>query len=634
MPKLFSLQISSFCNRFCFLLFTFGFFHSSLQALEINTDQTIWAFADSHGDYQELTKLLKTAKIIDENNHWIAGKSVLVSTGDVLDRGPAPRKILDLLMQLETQAKDAGGDFLFSLGNHEVMILVGDLRYVAPAEYAEFADDESPELRARYFKQFVRYHLKKLRKEHKRPDLQLNKDKVKVQFDEAFPKGYFARFEAFSPNGKYGQWLLEKDFINKVNNKLFTHGGLSPDLLGKSLDEVNAQLKTELSNYITDWHNALNDEALTHGFPFRGRSKFLINKNDTFVTQFKAHEQSFLFSTQSPTWYRGAVYCHPFYEQESMRNLLSHFDANQVFLGHSVTPTRRVNQRLGNQVIMMDTGMLGEVYNGSGNIIKISNGTLQVVESSGDIYQPEKASHRAINYPQDISHQQLVDILQNNPADKIEKLKTGITRPSRLTFNINGKRVRALSKYIDDSPHLENRIKRDPNDKYADRYHNDIAAYRLSELMGFRLVPISAKRPMKEGEGLVQYWVENSYSEYEADDKGWQYEGHCSYEAQTNMMRVFDMLIHNFDRNPTNILIEEDQGQLVWIDHSRSFSFRRKLPRDIDRNIKLTPEVRKALLDLTKSKIKENMSDLLNKNQISALLRRRDLILKLDPLED
>ncbi|TQV71043.1 hypothetical protein FLL45_22210 [Aliikangiella marina] len=604
-------------------------------AAEVHTSETVWAFADSHGDYQELTKLLKTAEIIDEDNNWRAGKSILVSTGDVLDRGPGPRKIFDLLIKLEQQATEAGGKLLFSLGNHEVMILVGDLRYVAPAEYAEFEEDETEALRDQYFERFVNYHQTKLRKEQKNSRLKIDKKKVRIKFDEAFPKGYFARYEAFSPQGKYGKWLLNKDFINKVNDRLFTHGGLSPELVGKTLNEVNAQLKGELLTYVNAWHDLLSDGSLTHGIPFRQRAKSIINQKEEFVTQFNSQENAFLFSTQSPTWYRGAIYCHPFYENESLRNILASFDAKQVLLGHSVTPTRRVNQRLNNQAILMDTGMLGDVYGGSGNIIQIIDDKLSVLNSSGEVYQPETAYHTAINYPTNLSHDELVKLLETKEADKTEKLKTGITRPSRLTFNVNGNKIRALSKYIDDSPNLQNERKRKPEDMYADRYHNDIAAYRLSELMGFKLVPISTTRPMDEGRGLVQYWVENSYTEYEANEKGWAYDGHCSYEAQMNMMRVFDLLIHNFDRNPTNILIEENQGQLVWIDHSRSFSFRRKLPREIDRsNIKLTPEVRKALTELTKDKVKKSMGDLLNRNQINALMKRRDLILNLDPLDD
>ena len=49
-----------------------------------------------------------------------------MQTGDYTDRGPDVRKVMDLLMQLEKEAKSAGGQFLALAGNHEVMNMMGD----------------------------------------------------------------------------------------------------------------------------------------------------------------------------------------------------------------------------------------------------------------------------------------------------------------------------------------------------------------------------------------------------------------------------------------------------------------------------------------------------------------------------
>ena len=46
------------------------------------------------------------------------------------------RKVLDLLMRLESEARAAGGAVHVVLGNHEVMNIAGDLRYVSTEEYA------------------------------------------------------------------------------------------------------------------------------------------------------------------------------------------------------------------------------------------------------------------------------------------------------------------------------------------------------------------------------------------------------------------------------------------------------------------------------------------------------------------
>ncbi len=71
--------------------------------------QRIVAIGDVHGDYDQFVSLLRTAGLIDGENKWTGGKTHLVQVGDVVDRGPASRKVMDLLMELEKQAKEAGG---------------------------------------------------------------------------------------------------------------------------------------------------------------------------------------------------------------------------------------------------------------------------------------------------------------------------------------------------------------------------------------------------------------------------------------------------------------------------------------------------------------------------------------------
>ncbi len=67
------------------------------------------AVGDVHGDYEQLAAVLRSAKIINDQGNWTGGKTHLVQTGDVVDRGPDSRKAMDLLMRLEKQAAEAGG---------------------------------------------------------------------------------------------------------------------------------------------------------------------------------------------------------------------------------------------------------------------------------------------------------------------------------------------------------------------------------------------------------------------------------------------------------------------------------------------------------------------------------------------
>ena len=107
----------------------------------------IVAFGDVHGSYDELFALLRQAEVIDEESNWIGGTSQLVSLGDLFDRGPDSRKVVELLMRLQEQAPAQNGSVHVVLGNHELMLTSGDMRYVSAAEFAAYAEDETTEER-------------------------------------------------------------------------------------------------------------------------------------------------------------------------------------------------------------------------------------------------------------------------------------------------------------------------------------------------------------------------------------------------------------------------------------------------------------------------------------------------------
>src|SRR5665213_4193263 len=114
--------------------------------------ERVVAVGDVHGDYGAFVEVLRMAGLIDRQNRWTGGGTHLVQVGDVCDRGPDTRKVMDLLMDLEKQAARAGGHVHALLGNHEVMNLMGDLRYTTPGEFAAFADAHSEQLRDDYWK--------------------------------------------------------------------------------------------------------------------------------------------------------------------------------------------------------------------------------------------------------------------------------------------------------------------------------------------------------------------------------------------------------------------------------------------------------------------------------------------------
>lgn len=83
----------------------------------------VFVISDVHGMYDQVVALLKAGQVIDTENNWSAGKSLLIVDGDSINKGPKSLDILNLWIKLQTQSKNAGGDFIHVLGNHEAEFL-------------------------------------------------------------------------------------------------------------------------------------------------------------------------------------------------------------------------------------------------------------------------------------------------------------------------------------------------------------------------------------------------------------------------------------------------------------------------------------------------------------------------------
>src|SRR5712671_639457 len=119
--------------------------------------ESVVAIADVHNDIDDFVAILLHTGLIDKQNHWTGGKTTFVQVGDLLDRGPKPREVMDLMMALEKEAAKAGGRVVSLLGNHEMMNIMGDLRYVVPVNYASFADGNSEDRRKSAYQQYVKW---------------------------------------------------------------------------------------------------------------------------------------------------------------------------------------------------------------------------------------------------------------------------------------------------------------------------------------------------------------------------------------------------------------------------------------------------------------------------------------------
>lgn len=95
---------------------------------------SVYIIGDVHGRYDQLINLLSASNIIDENLNWIAGRAHIVFLGDLFDRGDDVTKVLWFIHELEEKAAKAGGKSHLVLGNHEIMTMTKDLRYLSRKE--------------------------------------------------------------------------------------------------------------------------------------------------------------------------------------------------------------------------------------------------------------------------------------------------------------------------------------------------------------------------------------------------------------------------------------------------------------------------------------------------------------------
>lgn len=168
--------------------------HSSIADSYLEGVSRVLSVSDIHGEYDHFVNILTAALVIDEQHDWIFGDGHLVIDGDVFDRGPRVTECLWLIHQLQQQAGRSGGAAHMLLGNHEMMVLRGDNRYI----------------HERYLEGIVQ--------------------KTRIRHEDLF-----------GPDMAFGEWLRSCATAMVINDVLYSHAGLSPLVMteGWTLDQIN-----------------------------------------------------------------------------------------------------------------------------------------------------------------------------------------------------------------------------------------------------------------------------------------------------------------------------------------------------------------------------------------------------------
>ena len=163
---------------------------------------------------------------------------------------------------------------------------------------------------------------------------------------------------------------------------------------------------------------------------------------------------------------------------------------------------------------------------------------------------------------------------------------------------------------------------------FKDSYRFNIAAYRLARVLGLTNVPVSVERRVEGKPAAVTWWLEDVLMDEGARRKkqpaGWP---STRVAAQIHIVRVFDELIYNTDRNAGNLLWTTD-GDMWMIDHTRTFRLDKKL-----RTPRLLERAERGLLDkmrgLTAETLTQAMGSSVNRFEIESLPAGRNEIVKL-----
>jgi hypothetical protein len=314
----------------------------------LTTPNRIVAVGDIHGAYDRFVKILEAARVIDGRQRWIGGGAVLVQTGDVVDRGADSRRVLDLLRKLEGEAERAGGRVLPLVGNHEVMGMLGDLRYVSAGEYESFRTAESESVRDRV-SSAIAGRAESAARSAGEP---FDRVAFRNQFAADTPLGSVERQLAFGPDGQYGRWLRARDTVVRINGVLFLHGGISPPTAALGCDGINDTVRAELKQMPADGAQL---------------ASFLSTRED------------------GPLWYRGLAVANEATLAGDLATILERFQARAIVIGHSVAPNGRIVTRFDGRVVQIDTGMLGGTFypGGRASALEIHEGRFVAIYEEG-----------------------------------------------------------------------------------------------------------------------------------------------------------------------------------------------------------------------------------------------------------
>ncbi len=227
----------------------------------------------------------------------------------------------------------------------------------------------------------------------------------------------------------------------------------------------------------------------------------------------------------------------------------------------------------------------------------------------------------------DLSLEQKEEFLRKAKIISVHGAKKGVTGTSRATLSDGVITHDASIQKIDEE---KARFETDKGTEmgFRDTYKFNIAGYRLARMLGLAdRVPPSIERTYEGTKAAWTWWIDDvAMDETERLKRKAEDPDHQRWARQYQIMKVFDQLIFNTDRNQTNILYDKN-WKLWMIDHTRAFRVRHDLmnAKGLESCDVVLLEKMKALKEST---LREQLGNFIRPAEIKGLLARRDLIVE------
>jgi Calcineurin-like phosphoesterase len=567
--------------------------------------EKIIAVGDLHGDYDNFVLILKNPKValVDENLHWVGGKTHLVQTGDILDRGDKAKEIIELLMRLEKEAEAAGGQVHVLLGNHEEATITGISLdypdYVSPKQFVSFLPEGFRKAREKQY-------LSRL-PDDERAQVQalggdLDKNPNLLDFwtgvlsnvrKRSDPLAALAYVENF--NETYRKWLLQKNCVIKINDIIFVHGGINLEYSKWTLNDINDVFRMELYAY-----------ALHPTDPRLGGQPFT---------------PKLVYNPQSPLWYRQDDTT----SQAEIDEILANLGARRMVVGHNflgsgggspIVLQQDAVARFEGKVWMIDTGIGYTDLGGILYALIIEDGNFRFFSGSAEPAAQSSEAKPTSDGPK--TPGEIEKFLKMSAPQLVVPGAAGRTEPWKVKMESDGIVRWAQFKYI-------NRPRPAP---IPDSFTYEIAAYELDKYLGLNLVPPAVMRTINDTVGSLQMFVENAMRESDRKRENIRPADPEAFDQAMADLKVFENLVYDSCGNDKDTLIQKETGKVYRVDFSEAFAPENGTVPGCE-ILRCSRRLYQRLCDWDREKVTAVLAPYLNEEEIGALHARQGSIVRM-----